>query len=232
VIDAVGTLIEPVPSVGEVYAGAADRQGVPIPVEEVKQRFKTAFQADELEDWRGPLATDEATEFHRWRRIVANVLPEVPDPDRAFAELWQHFAQPAAWRSFPDALALQTTGLPICVGSNFDRRLRQVLRGLPELVALGLDQSEAIVISSEVGRRKPHNDFYQAAQNRLDLPPESILWVGDDLENDYEGPKRAGLRAILIDRSGQLSTDLETLPDLAALADCLIRAKSGLMTDG
>ncbi len=221
VIDAVGTLIEPFPSVGEVYAGAAERQGVPIPVEEVKQRFKTAFLTDELEDWRGPLATDEATEFHRWRRIVTNVLPELPDPDRAFAELWKHFAQPAAWRSFPDALALQEIGLPLCVGSNFDRRLHQVLRGLPELVALGLNQPEAVLISSEVGRRKPHPDFYQAAQDRLALPAEAILWVGDDLENDYQGPIRAGLQAVLIDRSGRLPDNPATLPDLSALADFL-----------
>src|SRR3954468_3707882 len=87
VLDAVGTLIEPSPSVSEAYSRAARRQGLEIDLSEIKRRFREQFATDEIDEQRGPLATDEATEHRRWRRIVAACLPEVPDPDRAFAEL-------------------------------------------------------------------------------------------------------------------------------------------------
>src|SRR5947209_7002351 len=102
VLDAVGTLIDPSPPVAEVYAAAAHRQGVELAPAVVKARFHRYFRDDEVDEMRGPLATDEPTEFRRWRRIVTNVLPEVPRPDRAFAELWDHFGRPDAWRCFPD----------------------------------------------------------------------------------------------------------------------------------
>src|SRR5690349_2904905 len=92
VLDAVGTLIEPVPSVSETYSAAASRQGVEVPATILRGRFREQFGLDEIDERRGPLATDEATERRRWRRIVGGCLPEIPDPDRAFAELWDHFA--------------------------------------------------------------------------------------------------------------------------------------------
>src|SRR5579884_2877354 len=102
VVDAVGTLIEPRPSVALVYAEAARRQGLEVDPAEVKARFRVHFGADEVDELRGPMATDEASEHRRWRRIVENVLPGLPDPDRGFAELWEHFGRPESWRCFPD----------------------------------------------------------------------------------------------------------------------------------
>src|SRR4051794_14224526 len=91
VFDAVGTLIEPCPSVADVYTAAAARQGVVLDRDEVKGRFHRFFRHDELDEARGPLATDESIERRRWERIVSDVLAEVPDPARAFEELWDHF---------------------------------------------------------------------------------------------------------------------------------------------
>jgi putative hydrolase of the HAD superfamily len=103
------------------------------------------------------------------------------------------------------------------IGSNFDARLRPVVAGLPELAPI----AHELVISSEVGYRKPHPGFYRAACDRLGLPPGRVLAVGDDVTNDLEGPRRAGLAAILIDREGSSAPTLAAscLPDLAALAD-------------
>jgi putative hydrolase of the HAD superfamily len=203
VLDAVGTLIDPAPAVATVYAWAALRQGVELDPDEVKSRFYQHFGQDEIDEARGPLATDEAIEHRRWRRIVAQVLPEVPDPQRAFSELWVHFGLPTSWRVFPDvapALAtVEASGLAIGIASNFDARLREVLVGLPELARW----SDRVVISSEVGYRKPHPAFYQAACARLELAPGRVLHVGDDIENDLHGPRRAGVHSILIDREGR-----------------------------
>jgi putative hydrolase of the HAD superfamily len=203
VFDAVGTLIDPRPAVAEVYAEAARRQGVALDAACVRPRFRAHFAADESDEAAGPLATDEAAERRRWRRIVAGCLPEVPDPERAFDELWDHFARPDSWQADPEAeptlTALAGAGLRLGIASNFDARLRPVLRGLPGLAAW----AGRAVISSEVGRRKPHPAFYRAACAALGLPPGAVLYVGDDPENDGRGPIAAGLRAVLLDRGAR-----------------------------
>ncbi|MBX6316576.1 MAG: HAD-IA family hydrolase [Isosphaeraceae bacterium] len=222
VLDAVGTLIQPAPPVAEVYAEAARRQGVDLDPAAVKARFHQAFGADEVDDLRGPLATDEPTEQRRWRRIVAACLPEVPDPERAFAALWEHFGRPDAWRVFPDvAPALETldrAGLRLRIASNFDRRLRRVVVGRPELAPW----AEPLIISSEVGFRKPHPAFYRAACVSLGLPPGRVLCVGDDPENDVFGPRRAGLHAVLLDRDHRARGDLPAVADLTGLVAYLL----------
>jgi putative hydrolase of the HAD superfamily len=219
VLDAVGTLIKPVPSVAEAYAEAARRQGVELNREEVRSRFNLHFQSDEVRGSRGIHSTDEATEIWRWRRIVTKVLPEVPEPQRAFHELWDHFGRADSWRCFPDVVpalrALRQDGVAVCVGSNFDGRLRQVVRGLPELS----ETMDGLIISSEVGFRKPHPSFFQAVCEHLELAPHQVLCVGDDVENDVLGAMRAGLSGMLLDRASQRPADLPHVPDLMALVE-------------
>jgi putative hydrolase of the HAD superfamily len=219
VFDAVGTLIKPVPSVAETYVAAARRQGVVLGREEVRARFQVNFQNGEIHAEHGLLSTDECTERRRWRRIVAGVLPEIPEPDRAFDELWDHFGRPESWQCYPDVSpalrAIAEIGISVCVGSNFDRRLRDVVQGLPELGSW----NDSLVISSEVGYRKPHPLFFEAACAHLGLPAARVLCVGDDLENDVRGAIRAGLHGLLLDRDADRPVDLPHVPNLTALVE-------------
>ena len=219
VFDAVGTLIKPVPSVAEAYTAAAGRQGIVLDPEKVKARFQVHFQSDKVHGVRGVFSTDDATERRRWRMIVTGVLPEVAEPDRAFDELWEHFGRPDSWRCYPDVApvldCLADQQISVCVGSNFDGRLRGVVNGLPEL----RDRAETLVISSEVGFRKPHPSFFYAACAQLGLPPDKVLCVGDDAENDVRGAIRAGLSGLLLDRGTRVADDLPHVPNLTALIE-------------
>jgi putative hydrolase of the HAD superfamily len=219
VFDAVGTLIKPVPSVAETYTSAASRQGVVIRPAEVRERFQHHFQNRGEHAGNGLFSTDEATERRRWRAIVGGVLAEVPDPDRAFDELWDHFSHSGSWRCFPDVEptlgGLADAGISVCVGSNFDSRLRCVVHGLPELEPW----VDSLVISSEVGYRKPHPLFFEAVCNHLGQPAHQVLCVGDDSENDVRGAIRAGLSGILIDRAGNRPADLPHVRVLTALVE-------------
>jgi putative hydrolase of the HAD superfamily len=219
VFDAVGTLIKPLPSVAEAYTAAASRQGVLIKPAEVRERFQHHFQNGDEHAADGIYSTNEATERRRWRKIVMGVLEEVPDPERAFEELWDHFSHSGSWRIYPDvepALGgLADLGISVCIGSNFDSRLRGVVQGIPEL-DLYVD---ALVISSEVGYRKPHPQFFRAACSHLGLPEHQVLCVGDDSENDVRGAIGAGLSGILIDRAGNRPADLLHVPVLTALVE-------------
>ncbi len=101
VLDAVGTLIKPVPSVAEVYTEAARRQGVELNRDEVRARFNLHFQSDEVRGVHGIHSTDEATEIWRWRRIVTKVLPEVPDRPKNFRRALGAFRPPRIVAVFP-----------------------------------------------------------------------------------------------------------------------------------
>lgn len=88
------------------------------------------------------------------------------------------------------------------------------------------DLFEAVVLSVEVGHRKPHPAIYETALERLSSDPSRTLFVGDTLDADYHGPKRAGMHAMLITdahREVPAEDQLATVLDLPA---ALIRRRS------
>lgn len=197
--DAVGTLIHPDPGAVSVYADAARRRGVDLSPDLVRARLWAAYQAEEEVDRAAGWATSEAREEARWRRIVADTLPEVADGNGLFAELFGHFARPDAWRVDPDAAALFADlagrGVVLGLGSNYDARLLSVLAGHRALDPL----PGRVVVSAAVGWRKPAREFFAEVERTAGVPAADILFVGDDLDNDYRGATAAGLRAVLLD---------------------------------
>src|SRR5262249_14186390 len=200
--DAVGTLIHPDPPAPLVYTATARRHGSVLTPEVIGQRFRVAFQREELEDRESGWRTSEERERKRWRRVVGTVLDDVSDPEGCFQELFAHFSRPTAWLCAPDVAPtleeLARRGYRLGLASNYDHRLRSVLAGRPELRLL-----RECVISSEVGWRKPAAPFFAEVVQRTGLLPEAVLFVGDDVENDYQGARAAGLHALLVDPKGR-----------------------------
>jgi putative hydrolase of the HAD superfamily len=214
--DAVSTLIAPDPPAPAVYHAVGARHGSRLALADVGERFRAAFRREEERDRAAGWRTDDERERDRWRRIVAAVLADAADPAACFRELWDHFARPAAWRCLPGAGAvlaeLVRCGYVIGIASNFDRRLRAVVAGLPELAPIG-----PIVISAEAGWRKPAAEFFAALAAALGVAPSEVLLVGDDFENDYAGATAAGLQAVLLDPHGRAGPAVAAIADLAAL---------------
>ena len=202
VFDAVGTLIHPEPAAATVYADVGRRHGSRLTAGAIGPRFTAAFRRQEEIDLAEGLRTSEEREERRWRHIVAEVLDDVTNPAACFHELYQHFARPEAWRLEPEAVPvlqeLARRGLTLGLASNCDRRLRSVAAGLS-----GLRLSPDLIISSEVGWRKPAPEFFAAVSRVVGLPAGRILFVGDDKQNDYEGAAAAGLQALLLDPHGR-----------------------------
>jgi putative hydrolase of the HAD superfamily len=68
------------------------------------------------------------------------------------------------------------------------------------VVAMGLDGAfDALILSVEVGRRKPHPEIYDHALQKLGAQADQTVFVGDTLDCDFHGPSAAGMRAFLID---------------------------------
>jgi putative hydrolase of the HAD superfamily len=196
--DAVGTLIHPDPDASAVYAEVGRRHGSRLGAAAIRQAFRAAFVRQDELDRRQQWRTSEAREVERWRSIVFEVLHDAADREGCFLELYDHFARPAKWRcevaSAQEFAALVGPGLRLGLASNFDQRLRRVLAGFPALAALA-----TVIISAEVGWRKPAPAFFAAMCASIALPPQQVLYVGDDLENDFLGAQAAGCRAVLLD---------------------------------
>jgi putative hydrolase of the HAD superfamily len=224
--DAVGTLITPLPSPGDIYHQTARHFGSQLDAVEIARRFKQAFRNSELADAAADaelrLVTSEARERERWKQIVAEVIDDISDGAACFEHLFSHFAQPASWCCFdevPQVLAeLQNRGYMLAIASNFDRRLHDVCDGFPALRKIGLR-----IISSEVGFRKPGDKFFEALVSQTGCDPAEVLMVGDDLVNDVEGARRAGLGAVLINRRRQEQAAGGSPDEIGNLSELLVR---------
>ena len=62
---------------------------------------------------------------------------------------------------------------------------------------------EFIQVEGELGVGKPEDAAYQHALARLDLPPEAVWFVGDNLEWDVLAPQRHGMTGVWVDRKRQ-----------------------------
>jgi putative hydrolase of the HAD superfamily len=213
--DAVGTLIHPEPPAAEVYAAVGRRFGSSLSAHIIQKRFKHAYRREEGADRANGLRTNDDHERGRWRRIVAEVLFDVDD-GCCFEELFTHFSRPESWRCDsqvgPVLSELAGRGFLLGIASNFDNRLRTVVAGRPELTRI-----RHLVISSEVGWRKPAPAFFEAIARLVELPPAQILYVGDDRKNDVEGARAAGMQSLLLDpRTEELHRVMErALPGFA-----------------
>lgn len=197
VFDAVGTVIVPAVSAPRVYAEAAARHGLDADPNAVLQRFVAAFRAEEEADRIAGWVTSEGREVARWQAVVAAALPGAPAG--VFDELFARFARPDAWAVPANAPAtfavLAARGLTLGLGSNYDSRLETVVAGRPELAPL----AGCVVISSRVGVRKPGAGFFARVCEATRCEPGEVVFVGDDLENDYLGATVFGMTAVLLD---------------------------------
>jgi putative hydrolase of the HAD superfamily len=216
-LDAVGTLIHPDPPASVVYADIGRKFGSRWTQAEIAKRFRAAFHHEEAEDWRDNLRTSEEREERRWRHIVSEVLDDVADKEECFRILFDHFAQPAAWRCEDETGPLLNTlaarGYGLGIASNYDRRLRSVVAGMPALALV-----KHLIISAEVGWRKPAAEFFAAVSAKFELPPGELLFVGDDRANDYEGARSFGMQVILFDpQEKMIETDVVRIKSLSEL---------------
>jgi len=231
-LDVGETLIGPISSFGDVYAGVWRELGLHRSAEEFERGLRLVWQEMSRlippgTDRYGFFAGGEDEYWLRFSRsAVRHVIDDEPD-DRLLAEalerLREAFRHPAAWRVYPDVppalAALDQAGARLGVVSNWDSRLPRLLDDL--------DLSrrfETIGVSHLVGCEKPHPGLFHHVLERLGTTPDQALHVGDVPELDLAGAKAAGVACVIVDRRGRIDPgaglpvidDLSSLPRLAA----------------
>jgi FMN hydrolase / 5-amino-6-(5-phospho-D-ribitylamino)uracil phosphatase len=102
---------------------------------------------------------------------------------------------------------LRSRGLKIGLVSNGARDLRDFVRHH------GLD-ADVTVASRYHGKVKPDPTIFRKALEQLGVQPDQAAMVGDHLEDDIEGARALGMRAVLVDRENRYPEIEERLPDL------------------
>lgn len=233
--DAADTLFHVKGSVAEIYLQHAVQFGFSQTADSltaIKRAFSRAFEEAPPPIFAAtePLKIKQSERLW-WFDVVHNVFYRVGMFERFddfFDRVFEVFEDAGSWRLFPETTStltsLKASGMELGVISNFDSRLFPVMRGL------GIaDLFDTITISSLAQAAKPSARIFQLALDKHAVDPEEALHVGDSLRDDVEGAAKAGLRAVLLDRtnfgerplpSGVMRiSSLSELPDILKLRD-------------
>lgn len=211
-LDAFGTLLDlraPAPRLRALLAGAG--HGHP------EERVARALAAEVRHYRRHHDRGRDAASLAALRRECAAVLGQVLGPDVPPLErLTEMLVESLRFDLLPDALpcldALAVRGVRLAVVSNWDCSLPAVL------AELGIaERFAAVSVSALVGAGKPDPAIFRDALARLRVPAARALHCGDLPERDCAGARRAGIRAVLIDRAGRLPDG--PCPTIRALTD-------------
>jgi putative hydrolase of the HAD superfamily len=175
----------------------------------------------EARPWLGPDAPDPETLLRDVLEPIETALPEYGEDEIDYLSFYERRWREAglavpretlyrvldleqrcwdgAVHLAPDALdtleRLRRRGLRTAVASNAPFPPEFMHR---QVAATGIrERVDAVVFSSEIGRRKPAPELYLAALERVGAAPDEALYVGDRVVEDYEGPRRVGMRAVL-----------------------------------
>jgi putative hydrolase of the HAD superfamily len=201
------------------------RHGIEVPEPDAKRAMLAEMTYYKAHHHEG---TDDGA-LEELRRRCAAVLREHLPQVRKLSDddLVEALLASLRFRPYPDAAPalgrLRLLGVRAAVVSNWDVSLPAVLAE----VGLG-GLMDHIVVSAEVGVKKPDPAIVQAALRRLQAPAPNALMVGDSPETDVAAAQAAGVRAVLVDRTGTASdiAGVERIFTLEGLDELLLEPSS------
>jgi HAD superfamily hydrolase (TIGR01549 family) len=216
------TLCRPGPELSpERYGRIAERRGVELDT----TRYDAAREAAVLNLKRHPELLHDESIWHAFTEEIFVGMGGPPEiADECATEIERGWEVSENFELYEDVLPvlddLRAHRLRLGLVSNG-------IRNLTDFVAHHRLKIDAIVDSRSHGRVKPHPTIFQAALERLGTGPQHTVMVGDSLEEDVEGARALGMRAILVDREDRHPEIEERLSDLYGLPAALGLARPG-----
>jgi putative hydrolase of the HAD superfamily len=216
------TLFRPGPELGpEGYRRLGERHGLVLdPGRYAEARVASIEQLSRERD----LVHDEEVWIAFTEQIVRGMGGDTPAARACAVEMVREWEKHHNFSLYEDALPvldeLRRHGLKIGLITNGQRDLDEFV------VHHGLEV-DAMVGSKAHGKIKPHPSIFVAALHELNARSDEAAMVGDSYEDDIEGARALGMRAILLDRDGLHPDEEERIETLLALPAAL-----GLSTTG
>ncbi|KAM3621881.1 uncharacterized protein V6R79_017458 [Siganus canaliculatus] len=201
--DVKDTLLKVRASVGEQYCQEAERMGLSISPVEVEAAFLQAYrhQSSRFPNYG---VTQGLNGQSWWIAVVQDTFSrcKVQDPallNTMATNLYHNFCSAENWEVFPDSQkaleSCSSLGLKLGVVSNFDIRLKEILRGCGLLSHFSF-----LITSEEAGVAKPSPLIFEQALQKCGVPASSVAHVGDRYTKDYLASRSLGIHGFLLDR--------------------------------
>jgi putative hydrolase of the HAD superfamily len=206
------TLARPGPELGpEGYQRLGREHGLDLDVDRYTDARRSAIA--DLE--RHPDLDHDEEVWVRFTECIVRGMggegPGVIEVARGIVDRWEHAHH---FELYDDALPvlaeLRARGLKVGLVSNTSRDLDAFLRHF------GIEV-DAWISSGTHGKVKPSPLIFAAALEMLGVEAEDAVMIGDSPEDDVEGARAVGMRALLLDRAGlypEFGERIESLPEL------------------
>ena len=218
-LDFGGTLAHRDPEVWDVFIDVCRRSGFTVTKADVSRGRVLADRTHRSEMFPTRELMEEF--WTGWFRLILENLA-IPGADelarRIYAEVKRR-SKLQLYPDVPDALeALRGEVRTLGVVSNYNCMLESYCNDL------GIAGFFDFILASDLVRsHKPDSGIFKLAVSEAGYSASECLHVGDSPWADFEGARRAGLRAILIDRVG-LPHSSGSIDDLRRLVDILKKA--------
>lgn len=197
---------------------------------EVFEVFKEYYPNVEFEEFYDPFIES----YHEFQDLKAIEYREYPNRDRYILMLNKMDLEPIEKKEILiDKMVLaHMSGLASCV--EFPKENRDTLEHIKDkkyrlalvsnfdyaptaymlLEKFGIKGFfEVIIISEEIGWRKPKDIIFQTAINKLDIKVPEALFIGDNYGADVVGSKNLGMDSVWINRKDLPVEELNPKPD-------------------
>jgi HAD superfamily hydrolase (TIGR01549 family) len=210
------TLFRPGPELGpEGYRRLGDRHGLELDpglYEQARAGAISALQSDR------DLVHDEEVWIAFTEGIIRGMGGDADAARDCATDMVREWERHENFTLFADALPalddLRGRGRKIGLISNGQRDLEEFARHHGHEV-------DVIVGSKDHGRIKPDPSIFVAALTALEVEAQETAMVGDSYEDDIEGARALGIRAILLDRDGLRPDEPGRIDTLLALPAAL-----------
>jgi 2-haloalkanoic acid dehalogenase type II len=211
-----GTLVYQQPY--EPFQRILQTNGVFKSIEEIRRAFEKGSKEFDVEKHKALGAHEFYTQWnmavlkhlgitHSIRRLAEEIHPQ-----------WFNFSNVYVYPEVKDSLQrLKQMGLKLgLVTRGYELDIEQILpRACLE------EFFDVCVGSDTTGRKKSKPEGFKYALKQLGVKPEEAIFVGDNLELDYFGAQKVGMKAVLIQREGKPVAGVKTVTSLKEIFDFL-----------
>ena len=202
----------------EVFQRVLFSLGISRSLDDTKKAFLSAEKEAEETDLPSLSGKIKCEDFwYQWNSLVLKYLQmeENEELPKIIHSKWMDFVDCTLYPEVREVLLeIERRGLKMGLISNgYEEEIDLIL----EKADLEKTTFDIIVGVDTMKKVKPNPDIFKHATSKLDVKPEEAIFVGDNLEADYNGAENAGIHALLIDRTEKQQSDLRTIKNLKEL---------------